>query len=236
MLTRTLILPPKICASIVGTTPSAMKDLAEDAFSEGADFVELRFDFLKPVDLADAIAAAGTFKEKAVYTLRSKSQGGRFAGSEQDRISWLRRMVEQRPMLVDIELHVLKENDELADFLDSQRTPILVSWHDFSSTPSSEELADILSEMRVYSNFVKLVTTAKVVGDALRLLDLYDDIIGLNGIIFAMGEPGVVSRILCTVAGTAPFTYASLDTAVAPGQLSVREMRKIFDKIENRFA
>ena len=224
----------KICVSIAASTPSAMKELSEDAFSRGADFVELRFDFLKPEDLSTALARVGEFKDDSIFTLRSKAQGGRFSGSEQDRLDWLRKMIEQRPMLVDIELDALRENDELADFIDSHRTPILVSWHDFNQTPSSEELADLLSEMRVYSNFVKVVTTAKGVADSIRLLHLYETTVDLNAIIFAMGEAGVMSRVLCGVVGNAPFTYASLDEAVAPGQLNVRDLRMIFDRIEDR--
>jgi 3-dehydroquinate dehydratase-1 len=135
-------------------------------------------------------------------------------------------------MLVDIELDAIRGNDELADFLDNQRTSILVSWHDFAGTPPSDELLDILTEMRVYSNFVKIVTTAKSVNDAIRLLDLYDNIVGLNAIIFAMGDAGVISRILCTILGRAPFTYASLDDAVAPGQLTVRDLRKLYDRLK----
>ena len=211
-----------------------MKEMALDAFSRGADFVELRYDFLKPDDLVAAISSAAEFKAKAVFTLRSTAQGGKFAGSEHERLAWLRRMAEQMPMLLDIELETLRENDDLADFLESQRTPVLVSWHDFNSTPSSDELADILAEMRVYSNYVKIVTTAKQTDDALRLLDLYEDTIGLNAVIFAMGTEGVISRVLCTIVGNAPFTYASLDNAVAPGQLTVKDMRKLYERIDKR--
>jgi 3-dehydroquinate dehydratase-1 len=49
-----------------------------------------------------------------------------------------------------------------------------------------------------------------------------------------MGEPGVISRVLCTVIGNAPFTYARLGEAVAAGQLDVYEMRKILDRIDER--
>lgn len=231
-MTRTL--PAKICASIAADTPSLMQQRAHEALSRGADFVELRLDYLKPGDLANAIGAVDGIKQRAVLTLRSKAQGGRFAGSEQDRLDWLRKIVERSPMLVDIELETLKGNDELADFLDGQKTPVLVSWHDFDATPPAAELADILSEMRVYGNFVKMVTTAKSIADSLRLLDLYDSTVGLNAIIFAMGEAGVISRVLCTLVGNAPFTYASLDEAIAPGQLTVTEMRRLYDMLENR--
>ena len=220
----------KICVSIAATGDvSLLKEQADRAFSLGADFAEIRFDFVSPNRMQAAIDAVRGIRSKAVFTLRSKDQGGKFAGSEQERIEWLKKLAEQKPMLLDVELDTIKENDELADFL--EKTPILVSWHDFQQTPPSDELADILSEMRIYSNYVKVVTTAKSVEDSLRLLELYESTTGLHPVIFAMGDAGIVSRILCTIVGNAPFTYTSLEKAVAPGQLTVKQMRKLYDRI-----
>jgi 3-dehydroquinate dehydratase-1 len=220
----------KICVSIAATGDvSLLKEQADRAFSLGADFAEIRFDFVSPNRMQAAMDAVRGIRSKAVFTLRSKDQGGKFAGSEQERIEWLKKLAEQKPMLLDVELDTIKENDELADFL--EKTPILVSWHDFQQTPPSDELADILSEMRIYSNYVKVVTTAKSVEDSLRLLELYESTTGLHPVIFAMGDAGIVSRILCTIVGNAPFTYTSLEKAVAPGQLTVKQMRKLYDRI-----
>ena len=205
---------------------------AAQAFELGADYVEIRFDFLKPELLQSAIDASKNIKSKAVFTLRSKDQAGKFAGSEQQRLQWLQKLAEQKPMLLDVELDTLQQNDELADFLERQKTPVLVSWHDFQETPPNDKIADILSEMRVYSNYVKVVTTAQSVNDSLRLLELYDIATGLHPIFFAMGEAGVISRVMCTVIGSAPFTYASLENAVAPGQLTVKQMRRLYDRIK----
>jgi len=222
-------LAAKICVSIATGDVQSIAKQAAEAFELGADYVEIRFDFLRPEQVQAAIDAAKSIKEKAVFTLRSKDQGGKFTGSEQDRVKWLYRLAEQKPMLLDIELDTLQANDELADFLERQKTPVLVSWHDFQNTPPNDKIADILSEMRVFSNYVKVVTTAKSVSDALRLLELYDTATGLHPIFFAMGEAGVVSRVMCTVVGNAPFTYASLENAVAPGQLTVKQMRKLYN-------
>jgi 3-dehydroquinate dehydratase I len=220
----------KICVSIAATGDvSLLKEQADRAFSFGADFAEIRFDFVSPNRMQAAIDTVRGIRSKTVFTLRSKDQGGKFAGSEQERIEWLKKLAEQKPMLLDVELDTIKENDELADFL--EKTPILVSWHDFQQTPPSDELADILSEMRIYSNYVKVVTTAKSVEDSLRLLELYESTTGLHPVIFAMGDAGIVSRILCTIVGNAPFTYTSLEKAVAPGQLTVKQMRKLYDRI-----
>jgi 3-dehydroquinate dehydratase-1 len=225
-------LAPKICVSIATEDAQSIAKQTAQAFELGADYVEIRFDFLKPELLQSAIDAAKGIKGKAVFTLRSKNQGGKFAGSEQQRVQWLQKLAEQKPMLLDVELDTLQANDELADFLERQKTPVLVSWHDFQKTPPNDKIADMLSEMRVYSNYVKVVTTAKSVDDSLSLLELYDTAVGLNPIFFAMGEAGVVSRVMCALAGNAPFTYASLENAVAPGQLTAKQMRRLYDRVK----
>ena len=50
-----------------------------------------------------------------------------------------------------------------------------------------------------------------------------------------MGEYGILSRILCTLLGS-PFTYASLVESVAPGQLTLREMRSIYAAIPANYS
>lgn len=221
----------KICVSIAASEISDLKKQVASAIALGADFVEIRFDFFKAGDISVAADAVEAVKGRAVFTLRSKAQGGMFAGTEQERFRLLKALGDRKPMLLDVELDAIRENDDLADYVENAKTSILVSWHDFEKTPPSDELADILTEMRVYSNYVKVVTTAGSVGDSLRLLELYDGAAGLNPVIFAMGEAGVLSRVLCPVAGNAPFTYASLEKAVAPGQLTLRQMKDIYGRI-----
>ena len=222
---------PKICVSIGPEDAKSIEKEAERAFQLGADYVEIRFDFLKLDLLPAALNAAKGIKDRTIYTLRPKSEGGMFAGSEENRLYWLYRLVEQEPMLVDVELDTLKKNDELADFLEGKKSPLLVSWHDFEKTPPSDYIADLLSEMRTYSNYVKIVTTAHSIEDSLRLLELYETAIGLTPIFFAMGDAGVISRLLCNIIGNAPFTYASLEKIIAPGQLTVQQMKNLYDKM-----
>jgi 3-dehydroquinate dehydratase I len=224
-------LPPRVCVSIAPDDAHSLLKNADQAFALGADYVEIRFDFVNPHLLPEALQAARRVKDRSVFTLRTKTQGGMFARSERDRLQWLRKLAEEEPMLLDIELDTLQKNDDFADFLEDKRNPLLVSWHDFEGTPPIYTISDRLSEMRTYSNYVKIVTTARSIDDSLRLLELYDTAIGLYPIFFAMGEAGVLSRILCTLIGNAPFTYASLDKALAPGQLTVQQMKKLYEKI-----
>lgn len=226
-----MALAPKICVSVATDSVDDMKAQAKKAFSLGADSVEIRFDFFKPDRVMAAADAIAEDKGRAIFTLRSKDQGGKFSGSEEERSKLLRKLAEARPMLLDVELDTLKANDNLADYLEFASIPVLVSWHDFNKTPPNDKLIEILSEMRVYSNYVKVVTTAKSVDDSLRLLQLYESTFGLHPVIFAMGEAGVMTRVLAPLYG-APFTYAALEKAVAPGQLTVSQMRKLYDGIK----
>lgn len=222
---------PRICVSIGPEDAKSIEKVADRAFQLGADYVEIRFDFLRQDFLPAALDAATSIKDRTVYTLRPKSEGGMFTGSEENRLLWLYRLIEQEPMLIDVEFNTLKKNDELADLLEGKKGPLLVSWHDFEKTPPSDYIADLLSEMRTYSNYVKIVTTAQSIEDSLRLLELYETAIGLSPIFFAMGDAGVISRLLCNIIGNAPFTYASLDKIIAPGQLTVQQMKKLYNKM-----
>lgn len=221
----------RICVSIAAETVDGMKEQAARAYSLGADLVELRLDFMPQDGVVEAASSMAGDKNRLVFTLRPKSQGGRFSGTEEERVRLLRKLAEMRPMLLDVELDTLQSNDNLADYLELASIPTLVSWHDFEKTPPTGDLARTVTEMRLYSNYVKVVTMARSVDDSLRLMELYDGALGLHPIIFAMGEAGVMTRILCALYG-APYTYAALDRAVAPGQLTLDQMRQIFARIK----
>ena len=212
---------------------AALERQIKKAFSMGADYIEIRFDFLKISDIEAAIKIAESTKSRAVFTLRSAHEAGSFEGSENKRITLLKRLSTAGPMLLDVEYLTIRDNDNLADFLISQRTPILISWHDFKRTPPNNQLRHILTRMKIYSNYAKIVTMAKDADDAFRVLELYEGITGIELIAFAMGEFGIISRILCMMVGNAPFTYATVERSTAPGQQDLKFMRRLFDRINS---
>ncbi len=223
----------KICVSIAAYNLEQLKRQINQAFDYGADYVEIRFDFLNLSDMDQAMSIANTINKKAVYTLRAPDEGGQFKGSISERIAWLKKLSASKPMLLDVELYTIKYNTYLADYLKEHNISLLISWHDFEKTPPDAELTKVLYEMRTYSQNIKMVTTAQTTVDSLRLLDLYENASRLNLIAFAMGDAGVISRVLCAIIGNAPFTYASLEKAISPGQLTIKQMRKLYDRIND---
>jgi len=217
----------KTCASIAEKTPKRLKQTLTKALKK-SDYAEIRFDFLNPNLVPDALQLISKDLRKCVCTLRHVSEGGKFSGSEKNRISIIKLIAEYNPLLLDIELNTLSKNKNLRLYLKSTGTDILVSWHSFQQTPDISVLKKKLAQMKKFSNNIKIVTMAKSINDATRVLSLYKNN-NTKLIAFSMGNYGRVSRILCLFLGS-PYTYVSLGKPVAPGQFSVDEVKSIFTR------
>ena len=215
----------KTCVSIAEKTPYKIKKTLKIALKK-SDYVEVRFDFLKSEQIPEAIEIIKKDLKKIVCTLRPKTEGGKFSGNEKERVNILKLIAEYNPFLLDVEFNTLKRNSPLRRYLKSTKTNLLVSWHDFKKTPSSTELKKKMKQMSKFSSNVKIVCTAKSTDDSNRMLELYSKKGKNNLISFAMGDFGRISRILCLYLGS-PYTYVSLGKAIAPGQFSVDEVKKI---------
>lgn len=215
----------KTCVTIAEKTPKKLNSVLKKALKK-SDYAELRFDFLKPSQVPDALELIKKNLKKCVCTLRPTSEGGKFSGNEKERISILKLIAEYHPFLIDVEYNTLKRNKNLVKFIKKSKTDILVSWHDFKKTPNSSLLNQLLKQMRKFSKFVKIVTSAKKSNDTSRILSLYSHATNTNLIAFAMGDIGRISRILCLHLSS-PFTYVTLGKPVAPGQFSLDTIKSI---------
>ena len=213
------------CVSIGEKTPVAIKKVLKNALKK-SDYVEIRFDFLKTEQIPIALEMLKKNLDKIVCTLRPKTEGGKFPGDEKERIAIIKLIAEYNPFLLDVEYNTLRKNSELVKYLKHTKTKLLVSWHNFKKTPSSPELRNKVNQMSKFSSNVKIVCTAKSTDDSTRMLELYSKKGKNNLISFAMGDLGRISRILCLYLGS-PYTYVSLGKAIAPGQFSVDEVKKI---------
>lgn len=223
----------KICVSIGTNDVDSLKNMVDESLKNNADFIEIRFDFFDRATINDVLEIVLDHKEQAVFTCRANDEGGKYSGAEQERVTTLRRLAAFRPMLLDVEYNTMKQNEDLQDQFEALNCDVLVSWHDFEQTPSKDELVNQMNKMKEYGNNIKIVTMAKSLNDSISILKLYEDAknSNINLVAFCMGEHGILSRVLCTFAG-ARFTYATLGEALAPGQLSMKKMRSIYEKLE----
>lgn len=208
-----------ICVSLARTRHRMVLAEHKALAERGAELVELRIDYLKTApDVGRLLKDRPT---PTVVTCRRPPDGGRWSGSEEQRLMLLRTAIISGAEYVDLEYDIAKKVPRYG------KTKRIVSYHNFSETPDNvEEFYDLMTECD--PDIIKVVTTANSPADCVRLLKIASGS-KIPTIAFCMGEFGVMSRILCGKYG-APFTYAtfSAERELAPGQLSFEEMRDLY--------
>jgi len=227
--------PAGICVSVAGKTVGRAIDIARHSEAL-ADVVEIRLDSLSRPEVEP-------FKKNLtrplLFTNRPTWEGGLFKGSEGERIALLLKAIESDCALVDLELKTTGElRAELLDvLLEHPQTGLIISWHDFSGTPSGDELSGILQQqIESGAHIGKIVTTANDYNDVLRVLNL-QAIAKENNfplIAFCMGQVGMISR-LATLKLGGYMTYASPDGGdeTAPGQMPVSLISEMLEKLNH---
>lgn len=222
----------KICVSISSKDPHELRRKAQRAETLSADLVEVRLDAL---DSYNGIAkVAGAVEIPMIATNRPVSERGSFTRSERERVSLLIDAVEGGVEYVDLESSTSNINHVIETFRKTS-AKIILSHHDHSGTPKLSELKSTLARLqKSKSDICKIVTTARSAEDNLTILSLLKTNHETNPLVaFAMGKPGVWSRLLAPFYG-APFTYASLERGLetAPGQPSISELRSIYQMLD----
>jgi len=222
---------PKICVSLSSENPHELYGKARRAEALSADLVEVRLDRLSNYQGISKVA--GAVEIPVVATNRPVSQKGSFARSESERLSLLMDAVEGGAEYVDIESST-SHLDQVIDTFRKTSAKIILSHHDHSRTPKLSELKLTLAKLQKRkSDLYKIVTTARSLEDSLTILSLLKTNHRTSPLVsFAMGKPGVWSRLLAPFYG-AHFTYASLERRLetAPGQPSISELRRIYEII-----
>jgi 3-dehydroquinate dehydratase/shikimate dehydrogenase len=195
--------------------------IAEHKFlaEHGAQLVELRVDIIQgPVNLKRLLENRPC---PAVVTCRRQQDGGKWSGSEDDRLMLLRSAIASGVEWVDLEEDIAHKIPRFG------KTKRIVSYHNFIDTPAN--LLEIHERMRgLNADIVKIATMATNPHDNVRMLELIKDSPGMT-VGLCMGDIGTPSRILAGKFG-APFTYASLqqERVLAPGQLSYQQMLEVY--------
>lgn len=193
-----------------------------------ADIIEWRADFL-PKDEILQVAPAIFEKfagRELLFTLRTRVEGGEIDLSAQEYVQVIKDVTQlYQPEYVDFEYFGNKDVfDQMLDFPN-----LVLSYHNFQETP--ENMMEILSELTSLNpKVVKVSVMAHTEQDVLDLMNFTRGFKTLNPeqeyVTISMGKVGKVSRITSDVTGSS-WSFASLDVASAPGQISLSNMKKI---------
>ena len=221
----------RICVSITGATASEMLSRAEQVSHENP-FIELRLDTLnKPQAILPKLKSftAANRHVTVIATCRRNENGGHFVGELFEQAEILEGAAKAGCQLIDVEIESA-ETFRPADWkrLRASGAALILSYHDFSHTRSLHKAFERMQHFD--PEFYKIVPTARSLADnvaVLELLQLHGD--DTNMIAMAMGEAGIVSRLLGARAGSA-FTFASMSVGeeTASGQMTVDTLRSLY--------
>jgi 3-dehydroquinate dehydratase/shikimate dehydrogenase len=221
----------RICVSVTGATANEMLDRAEQV-SNSNPFIELRLDTLnKPQAILPKLRSftATNRHVTIIATCRRTEGGGSFVGELFEQAEILEGAAKAGSQLIDVEIESA-ETMRPADWkrLRASGAALILSYHDFSHTRGLQKAFERMQ--RFDPEFYKIVPTARSLADNLAVLDLLKEHAdSTNMIVMAMGQPGIVSRLLAARAGSA-FTFASMAAGeeTASGQMTVETLRSLY--------
>ncbi len=215
--------PAKYCVSLLPASEEELRQFLPGC--SDADIIEIRLD--RVANYLDLSEIRGMLKKPIIVTVRLKSEGGFWVGSEKRRVDIFRQAITAGVDYIDVEWE--SAGNILPELMLPGNTGLILSHH--SAGNDLRELKSILNKMlQNRADIYKLIYTAHNLNDnliSLQLIELARQKTG-SYVIHAMGSEGRLSRIMGALRGN-KFTYVSPDaeSSTAEGQLTLDEARNI---------
>jgi 3-dehydroquinate dehydratase/shikimate dehydrogenase len=210
---------PLICAVIGRTRHRMMQMEIHEAARRGAKMIEVRLDYLaKRPDFKRLLDKKPC---PIIATIRRPDDGGRWKGSEDERLMLLRQAIVAGFDYIDLEIDTV---DKIRRFGSVKR---IVSYHNFQTTPPDLE-ERYRAMCALDADIVKVAVTPQKTGDNIRVLNLLKNA-PKPTVALCMGELGVCTRILNARQGS-PFSYGTFnpERSIAPGLIPFKDLKSIY--------
>lgn len=236
---------PKICAIVLGETEREILQLAERANTENCDMIEFRADhYSRILDVDAARTILGKVRKicrkPIIFTFRRKEEGGKREASL-EYYKKLLLIVAQNwyADLIDVEAAAIWEEPEFINRLKDFGAYIIISHHDFSKTPSQEEIIQNFFTMQdLGADIVKAAYMPNNKKDVLNLISATENITSAYEacpvVAISMGHLGMITRLLGEFIESA-ITFAAITKSSAPGQINIDSLQEVLDIIHNNY-
>ncbi|XP_020400438.1 shikimate dehydrogenase 1 isoform X1 [Zea mays] len=224
-----------VCVPATARAPREMAAELAAAAALGADVAELRLDclagFAPRRDLPVILAKPRPLP--ALVTYRPKWEGGEYEGDDESRFEALLLAMELGAEYVDVELKVADKFMKLISGRKPDNCKLIVSSHNYETTPSSEELANLVAQIQATgADIVKIATTATEIVDVAKMFQILvhcqEKQVPIIGLV--MNDRGFISRVLCPKYGGF-LTFGSLKKGKesAPAQPTAADLINLYN-------
>lgn len=220
-----------------GVNLEEMIEDAEDALEGledcGGGMIELRCDQATPRLMLEAMEFVHV---PVLITVRPTWEGGHCDKDDEYRIGLWEAAMEMGAEYVDVELLAWEKNmavrDRVSEAAEKSGTKIVLTNHCFEGRPKDLEQRVARLRRIKQADVLKIAWKAESIFDGIEALKLTARLRAEDGrpaVALAMGEEGVISRLLAKKFGAA-FMFAALEHGAesAPGQVTVAELRETY--------
>ncbi len=237
---------PRVCVPVMaGNVTDALDIMNELAADEACEIIEWRLDALERPGDFDQIQMALDRLENAedtaiLLTMRTKNEGGLYPLEGQELIDYYMSLAGLRGVDgIDIQYRDLIGRDGVQNQLLSQiqagEKAVILSWHDFKSTPNKEDIKVLALDMKKLGpDLVKMafMPVGKLDVEAVKEagIELKDKIQPQGLVLISMGALGTEVRINAAKIGSC-FTFGCRPgEESAPGQIEYHELRRLMEE------
>jgi 3-dehydroquinate dehydratase-1 len=200
------------------------------------DLVEIWLDQIKNFKEEMIKKIVGSIDKDLLFVMKSKDEKGNFKGSDKEKFEILMKAAEYGVKYVDINI----DSDEkyiriLVKEFKNNRSKVIISYHNFTKTPSLENLKKNVAKARkLGADIVKVVPLCKSSKDNLVILEfLFAESKKGAMISFCMGKKGRLSRLMSYQYGSKVHFVAPDETwMTAEGQFTLKEWKEWVSKLD----
>lgn len=251
---------PKICVPVMGANQEEVLENAQELQHDLIDMVEWRVDYWENLQDTEKIIETASLlqsmftKKPLLFTFRTAKEGGEKEILWEDYRQLLETMAASHSVdLIDVEAFrgydaVSEEkkqwqaddacNAGVQAFIQTLQKDVAVigSYHDFSKTPSQEEIANRLAFIsEIGADIPKIAVMPKKESDVFTLMQATlqaKEAIGDKPVItMSMAFMGSISRILGASFGSA-VTFGCVGVPSAPGQIEASKLSTLLQQMD----
>mgnify|MGYP000158356020 CR=1 FL=1 len=196
---------------------------------------------VKEATEVDANEAISTLKESiplpVIFTVRPVTEGGHFPGSENERLAILESAIGSKVNSIDLELSIeASKRTALLEMAKANGVNIIASIHNTTTTPSAEELVEMVKEHSTEDTIFKFCGTVNDHQDALQIVEACYDLKNtpLLYALMALGNGGDWGRLHAPALGQA-LVYTTLRSEFKlsnKGLVNVRDLKRAWTLME----
>jgi 3-dehydroquinate dehydratase-1 len=221
----------KYCLPIIKPTRAEVEEVLKKNINKFR-YAEVWLDYIEDIDPGFAASLVGQYPNRLVMVFRRRNLGAMKLNA--DTRFKIINTLSRKQVLVDMDITV--QADDIGR-LQTARIPVksILSYHNFSQTPSDTVLRSIVARMKGWNaHVIKIATHCTTQRDALRLLSLLIDLreSGHKSIVLGMGKHGIITRVFGSMWGN-EMAFAPIEAAnrSAAGQITVDKLDSIMQAL-----